>query len=71
MAIPPNLWRINVGKHSAHCCAHELKQPFISLPDVHRPAFKAEAQQQSLAAAQSAQSVEDQAFIDAVSDQPE
>ena len=38
------------------------------VPDVRSPAFAAEAHRQGLAVAQSARAVEDQDFIDAVSD---
>ncbi|MFC1574850.1 antitoxin MazE family protein [Gemmatimonadota bacterium] len=40
----------------------------IWVPDVRAPSFRSQAHRQSLAVAQSAQAVEDQAFIDAISD---
>ena len=44
----------------------------IWVPDIRSRAFKAEARRQALAVAQSEQEVEDQAFIDSISeDDPE
>ena len=40
----------------------------IWVPDVRSPSFQAEAHRQSAAVAQSPAAIEDQAFIDAVSD---
>lgn len=40
----------------------------IWVPDVRSRAFKAEAHRQSAAVAESAQAVEDQAFIDGITD---
>ena len=40
----------------------------IWVPDVRSPSFLSQAHRQSLAASQSAMEVEDQGFIDAVSD---
>jgi|GEM_PF-6185658 len=46
-----------------------MKSSPSSLPEVRSPAFQAEAHRQSLAVATSAQASDDQAFINAISDQ--
>jgi len=48
--------------------ARGLRPIQIWVPDTRTAAFRAEAHRQSLAVARSARAVEDQAFIDAVSD---
>jgi hypothetical protein len=48
--------------------AQGLRPIQIWVPDVHAPVFRSEAHRQSLGVAASAQSRQDQAFIDAVSD---
>jgi hypothetical protein len=40
----------------------------IWVPDVRSPSFRSQAHRQSLAIAQSSQAIEDQSFIDAVSE---
>jgi hypothetical protein len=57
-----------VRAHRARLRAQGLRPIQIWVPDVRSPAFLAEAHQQSMAVAGSAQAEEDQAFIDAVSD---
>ncbi|WP_335632945.1 antitoxin MazE family protein [Methylobacterium phyllosphaerae] len=49
--------------------AQGLRPMQIWVPDVSAPAFRAEAHRQSHAIAESERDAEDQAFIDAVSDQ--
>ena len=51
--------------------ARGLRPVQIWVPDTRTAAFRAEAHRQSLAVARSARAVEDQAFIDAVSDRDE
>jgi hypothetical protein len=60
--------RDKVRAHRGRLRQQGLRPIQIWVPDVRSPAFKAEAHRQSLAVAQSPQSDEDQAFIDAVSD---
>lgn len=67
-ASSPRPSRVKVSEHRARLRAQGLRPIQIWVPDVRAPSFKAEAHRQSLAVAASAQSAEDQAFIDAVSD---
>ena len=60
--------RTKVREHRERLRAQGLRPIQIWAPDVRASSFRAEAHRQSLAVAASAQAVEDQAFIDAVSD---
>lgn len=65
--------RSSAGKvraHRARLRAQGFRPIQIWVPDVRAPMFAAEAHRQSLAVAGSVWADEDQAFIDAVSDQP-
>lgn len=64
----PKSSRVKVSEHRARLRAQGLRPIQIWVPDVRAPSFKAEAHRQSQAVATSAQAVEDQAFIDAVTD---
>ncbi len=55
--------RIKVREHR-----ERLRPIQIWVPDVRSPAFRSEAHRQSAAIAASAQAVDDQAFIDVVTD---
>ena len=57
-----------VRRHRDRLRAKGLRPVQIWVPDVRAPAFRLEAHRQSLAVAASAGELEDQAFIDAVSD---
>jgi hypothetical protein len=59
--------RIKVGEHRARLRAQGLRPIQIWVPDVRTPSFRAAAQRQSLAIANSGQEKEDQDFIDAIS----
>ena len=59
-----------VRRHRARMRAAGLRPVQIWVPDTRSESFRAEAHRQSLAVAQSAHSEPDQAFIDAVSDDP-
>ncbi len=63
---PPH---IKVREHRERLRAQGLRPIQIWAPDVRSPAFCSEAHRQSAAVAASAHAREDQAFIDAVSDQ--
>lgn len=58
-----------VRKHRAALRAAGLRPIQIWVPDVRSRAFAAKAHRQSLAVARSRHAVEDQAFIDAITDQ--
>ncbi len=60
--------RIKVAEHRARLRAQGLRPIQIWVPDVRTPEFRTEAHRQSLAVANSAKEMEDQAFIDAISD---
>jgi Protein of unknown function (DUF3018) len=60
--------RIKVREHRERLREHGLRPIQIWVPDVRSPAFRSEAHRQSAAIAASARAVDDQAFIDAVSD---
>ncbi len=64
----PKSSRVKVSEHRARLRAQGLRPIQIWVPDVRAPSFKAEAHRQSLAVAASVEAVEDQAFIDAVTD---
>jgi hypothetical protein len=61
--------RDKVRAHRERLRRQGLRPIQIWAPDVRSAAFEAEAHRQSLAVAQSAHAGDDQAFIDAVSDQ--
>ena len=60
--------RVKVGEHRERLREQGLRPIQIWVPDVRSPAFRSEAHRQSAAIAASARAVDDQAFIDAVSD---
>ena len=60
--------RIKVREHRERLREQGLRPIQIWVPDVRSPAFLSEAHRQSVAAAASAWAVDDQAFIDAISD---
>lgn len=74
-AMPANAQRRpaaeKVRAHRARLRAQGLRPIQIWVPDVRSATFVAEAHQQSMAVASSAQAEEDQAFVDAVSDRRE
>lgn len=63
--------RDKVRAHRERLRALGLRPVQVWVPDVRLDAFKAEAHRQSLAVAGSAAAMEDQAFIDAISDWPD
>jgi Protein of unknown function (DUF3018) len=60
--------RVKVREHRERLREQGLRPIQIWMPDVRSPAFRSEAHRQSAAIAASARAVDDQAFIDAVSD---
>ena len=58
-------------EHRARLRKQGLRPIQIWVPDVRAPRFAQEAQRQSRAVSASASAVEDQAFVDAVSEWPE
>jgi Protein of unknown function (DUF3018) len=60
--------RIKVREHRERLREQGLRPIQIWAPDVRSAAFRAEAHRQSAAVAASAHAVDDQAFIDAVTD---
>ena len=60
--------RMKVREHRERLREQGLRPIQIWLPDVRSPAFRSEAHRQSAAIATSAHAIDDQAFIDAVSD---
>ena len=63
--------REKVRRHRESLRRQGLRPIQVWLPDVRSRAFKAQAHRQSLAIARSSGERDDQAFIDAVSDQDE
>jgi antidote-toxin recognition MazE-like antitoxin len=61
--------RLKVREHRKRLRQQGLRPIQIWAPDVRSPAFRAEAHRQSAAVAASPDTADDQAFIDAVSDQ--
>jgi len=57
-----------VRQHRERLRAQGLRPIQIWVPDVRSPSFRSEAHRQSAAIAASAQTREDQTFIDAISD---
>jgi len=64
----PKSSRQKVGEHRERLRRQGLRPVQIWVPDVRSSEFRAAAHRQSLAVASSAGAVDDQAFIDAVSD---
>lgn len=64
----PKPSRVKVREHRMRLRKQGLRPIQIWVPDVRSPSFRAEAHRQSLAVATSAHALEDQAFIDAISD---
>jgi hypothetical protein len=60
-----------VRAHRARLRAQGLRPLQIWIPDVHSPAFVAEAHRQSRAVAASAEAEADQDFVESISDWPE
>jgi hypothetical protein len=60
--------RVKVREHRERLRKQGLRPIQIWAPDVRSPAFRTEAHRQSVAIAASADALDDQAFIDAVSD---
>jgi hypothetical protein len=60
--------RVKVREHRERLRKQGLRPIQIWAPDVRSPAFRTEAHRQSVAIAASAHALDDQAFIDAVSD---
>lgn len=67
----PKPSREKVRRHRESLRSQGLRPIQIWVPDVRTRTFKAQAHRQSLAIARSDDEREDQAFIDAVSDQDE
>jgi Protein of unknown function (DUF3018) len=67
----PKPSRVKVREHRDRLRALGLRPIQIWVPDVRARAFRSQAHRQSLAVAASAHAREDQAFIDALSDQDE
>lgn len=65
----PKSSRVKVRKHRERLRDLGLRPIQIWVPDVRSPVFQAEAHRQSLAVAASAHAAEDQAFVDAVSEE--
>ena len=60
--------QVKVQQHRDRLRAQGLRPIQIWVPDVRSKAFQSEAHRQSAAVAASAQAIDDQAFIDAVTD---
>jgi hypothetical protein len=67
-APKPKPSRVKVQEHRKRLRSQGLRPIQIWVPDVRAPSFRSEAHRQSLAVATSAHAIDDQAFIDAVSD---
>ena len=67
-ASSPKSSRVKVREHRERLREQGLRPIQIWVPDVRSPAFRSEAHRQSLAIATSPHALDDQAFIDAVSD---
>lgn len=65
----PKSTREKVRAHRQRLRRQGLRPIQIWVPDTRSPAFRAEAERQASAVARSAQAGEDQAFIDAISEQ--
>ncbi len=64
----PKSSRDKVREHRQRLRSQGLRPIQIWAPDVRAPSFRSQAHRQSLAVAASAQALDDQTFIDAVSD---
>lgn len=64
----PKSSREKVRAHRARLRQQGLRPIQIWVPDVHSAAFREEAHRQSLAAAMSPHAEDDQAFVDAISE---
>jgi hypothetical protein len=67
-AATPKPSRDKVRAHRERLRAQGLRPIQFWVPDVRTPEFRAEARRQSLLVASSPHEVDDQAFVDAVSD---
>lgn len=67
-APKPKPSRTKVRQHRERLRAQGLRPLQIWVPDVRAPSFRSEAHRQSLAVAASEHAIEDQEFINAVSD---
>ena len=67
----PRSSRHRVGTHREQLRRQGLRPIQLWVPDVRSESFAAEAHRQSLAIARSSHEPEDQAFIDAVTDEPD
>ena len=67
-ASKPRPSRVKVREHRERLREQGLRPIQIWVPDVRSSAFRSEAHRQSLAIAASPHALDDQAFIDAVSD---
>ena len=65
----PKSSREKVRRYRERLRQQGLRPIQIWVPDVRAPSFRSQAHRQSLAVAQSAHAVEDQEFIDAISEQ--
>jgi hypothetical protein len=65
---PPRSSRSKVQAYRTRLRGMGLRPIQIWVPDVRAASFKSEAHRQALAVAKSAHAVDDQAFIDAISD---
>jgi hypothetical protein len=70
-ALTTKLSSDKVKTHRSRLRARGLRPIQIWVPDVRAASFRREAHRQSMAVAASAVAAEDQAFIDAVSDETE
>ena len=68
LASTPKPSRIKVRDHRQRLREQGLRPIQIWAPDVRSPSFRSEAHRQSAAIAASAHAVDDQAFVDAVTD---
>ena len=68
LASRPKSSRVKVREHRERLRERGLRPIQIWVPDVRSPAFRSEAHRQSAAIAASGHAMDDQAFIDAVSD---
>jgi len=64
----PTFSRDKVREHRQRLRSQGLRPIQIWAPEVRAPSFRSQAHRQSLAVAASAQALDDQTFIDAVSD---
>ncbi len=67
-ASKPKPSRVKVREHRERLRRQGLRPIQIWVPDVRSPAFRSEAHRQSAAVSTSAHALDDQAYIDAISD---